>query len=169
MQYSSIFFSILDSRVLTACRSNHTSRGNVSLVHSRAWSHASDGNPTKLDSAPVPMQLHMGAPQFPSRLEDREQSVPSLQPDLCNLAPGGSAHNEGIFKSITCHEPQPRKRKRAKGGGTEDRGRFAKCKISTRRDGGFAISSLSGPTVKFCFPNLGRGVRTAYQCVKRHR
>jgi hypothetical protein len=121
MQYSPIFFSsILDSRVLTACRSNHTSRGNVSLVHSRAWSHASDGNPTKLDSAPVPMQLHMGAPQFPSRLEDREQSVPSLQPDLCKLAPGGSAHNEGIFESITCHEPQPRKRKRAKGGGTED-------------------------------------------------
>jgi hypothetical protein len=42
------------------------------------------------------------------------------------LAPGGSAHNNGIFESITCHEPQPRKRKHEKRGCTDDRRRSAK-------------------------------------------
>jgi hypothetical protein len=114
MQYCTAPFSsassILESRRPVA--RTMSSRGNVSLVHSRAGSYASDGNPTKLDSAPIPMQLHMGAPRFPSRLEDRIKRAKLSNPDLCNLAPGGSAHSDGIFESITCHEPQPRKRKR---------------------------------------------------------
>jgi hypothetical protein len=62
--------SILDGRSYNcqlsaaSCRSSHGCRGNVSLVRSALWSdvYASDGNPTKLDSALVPMRLSQAKP-----------------------------------------------------------------------------------------------------------
>jgi hypothetical protein len=60
---------VLDGHCCSCCScrwSNHGFRGNVSLG-SGLWSHASDGNPAKLDSAPIPIQLHKRAPLLPSR------------------------------------------------------------------------------------------------------
>jgi hypothetical protein len=80
--------------------------------------YASDGNPTKLDSALVPMRLSQAMPN-PGVLHcfwcflhdaDLDRRFQTSSPDFCNLlvAPGGSALNEGSSRPAFCHEPPRR-------------------------------------------------------------